>query len=147
MKSYGIQCLRLLPLVAAVGLGAGCGDSDDEEADAPTTITVTAPADTPPADNPPALAKSELYGTWAAPGEVVGADTVTYSFALTANDEALFSEETMTGQVGSVMSVGGTWDLSGTTLILQSSVAAMNGNGTVVGKVQVTINGRTFNKQ
>jgi hypothetical protein len=155
MKSGWFRYLMLLLMIGGLVCLPACDDDDE-------TTTTNPPANNdnnPPADNDadddadadddtePALEKADLIGSWVAPGEPDGDNTVTFSFTLQENDQAAYLKETMTPQVGFALAEPGTWDLAGTTLILVCPIAEMNGNGEVVGGQQVTINGRTYNKQ
>ena len=144
MKINWFRFFVLLLMIAGLVYLPACGDDDSSPSNPPAN-------NNPPAndndDNEPALEKADLLGDWKAPGETAGDTTTTFSFTLEGNNEAKYKVATVVSNMGAAMVKPGTWDLAGTTLILVSPLAEMNGHGEVAGGIQVEINGRTFNKQ
>lgn len=134
MKPSGC-CRLLLCLLVAGGLTACESKKSDSSSEGD-----------PPAEGQ-TISKRDLLGQWRSATERQGSENVTYIFTLKADDKADYEVSRIGTHVGTTSLQPGSWDLAGTTLILDSPSPEMNGSGDVVGLRQVTINGRAYNKQ
>ncbi|MBP7829492.1 MAG: hypothetical protein KA248_06205 [Kiritimatiellae bacterium] len=182
MKTTWFRMIGVIVTAGALACLSACEDSDDDKGSSSGTAAGTSSggssggsgsqtsqgsssqgnsqqnssSQSTPKEEPPALAKSELVGTWQAARESKGADEVQYTFTLQADGSAVYATTTymqltnlLTGETtdGAVQShTTGSWDLGGLTLILVSPTPEMDGQGEVQNKNRVVINGRTFTK-